>query len=102
MWEIEKKSVQLDIANGLYFYKNNNKCNRNYIQGNIKLKTSVEILFRIIQTSDKLYPRIAASKSFPWFYLSTLTHNSNGNGNKDDRYMSQPKLPHSWSSRSGR
>lgn len=58
MWGNRKKSTQLDIANGLYFYKNNNNCNRNYIQGNIKLKTSVEILFWIIQTSDKLYPRL--------------------------------------------
>lgn len=41
--EIEKKSTQLDIANGPYFYKNNNKCNRNYTQGNIKLKVSIEI-----------------------------------------------------------
>lgn len=42
MWGNRKESTQLDIANGLYFYKNNNKCNRNYIQGNIKLKVSIE------------------------------------------------------------
>lgn len=42
MWGNRKESTQLDIANGLYFYKNNNKCNRNYIQGNIKLKISIE------------------------------------------------------------
>lgn len=43
MWGNRKKSTQLDIANGPYFYKNNNKCNRNYTQGNIKLKVSIEI-----------------------------------------------------------
>jgi hypothetical protein len=43
MWENRKESTQLDIVIELYFYKNNNKCNRNYIQGNIKLKVSIEI-----------------------------------------------------------
>lgn len=43
MWENRKESTQLDTAIGLYFYKNNNKCNRNYIQGNSKLKVSIEI-----------------------------------------------------------
>lgn len=29
----KKKKTQIDIANGLYSYKNNHKCNRNYNQG---------------------------------------------------------------------